>query len=106
MMARMHGRAGWLGVVLAALVSPAFANDATAPANSYGNVGLLQTPTARFAPEGTFRVGFSSDPRSEKSRAWSEFWFWAWLKSERADLSERPEVSRLTETSSLDTLRS
>ena len=59
-MARMHGRAGWLGVVLAALVSPAFANDATAPANSYGNVGLLQTPTARFAPEGTFRVGFSS----------------------------------------------
>lgn len=53
-------RAGWLAMALAVLVPSAFANDASAPANSYGNVGLLQTPTARFAPEGTFRVGFSS----------------------------------------------
>ncbi len=39
---------------------PAQAVDSSVPTNGYGNAGLLQTPTARFAPEGTFRVGFSS----------------------------------------------
>lgn len=55
-------RLALLGIALALGVSawPAQAVDATAPANSYGNVGLVQTPTARFAPAGTFRVGFSS----------------------------------------------
>ena len=55
-------RIALLGIALALGVSawPAQAVDATAPANSYGNVGLVQTPTARFAPAGTFRVGFSS----------------------------------------------
>lgn len=48
------------GVLGAGWAVQAAAVDATAPANSYGNVGLLQTPTARFAPEGAFRVGFSS----------------------------------------------
>ena len=50
-----------LGAILAAGVSvPAWAVEPAAPSNSVGNIGLMQTPTARFTGAGTLRIGFSS----------------------------------------------
>ena len=52
----------WVGVAagLVAIGGPVHANESNLPANSYGNVGLMQTPTARFTPAGSLRVGFAS----------------------------------------------
>ena len=52
----------WVGVAagLVAIGGPVYANETNLPANSYGNVGLMQTPTARFTPAGALRVGFAS----------------------------------------------
>ena len=52
----------WVGVAagLVAIGGPVHANESNLPANSYGNVGLMQTPTARFTPAGALRVGFAS----------------------------------------------
>lgn len=36
------------------------APDETATSNDYGNVGLLQTPTARFSGAGELRIGYAS----------------------------------------------
>lgn len=47
-------------IAFVVLASAAYGNDVSAPTNSFGNVGLLQIPTARFAPEGALRVGYSS----------------------------------------------
>lgn len=61
---RRHALAGCftmlLGVATAFVGTATAALDPAAPSNSYGNVGLLQTPTARFNGEGQLRLGFSS----------------------------------------------
>lgn len=50
-----------LMVALAACTPMAlWAVEAEAPSNSVGNIGLMQTPTARFTGAGTLRIGFSS----------------------------------------------
>lgn len=51
-----------IGFAMAMLTGPVVGSgiDPLAPTNSIGNVGLMQTPTARFGGAGTLRVGFSS----------------------------------------------
>lgn len=47
-------------LVLALAGAPAASADGTPSLNDFGGVGLLQTPTARFAAEGTLGAGVSS----------------------------------------------
>ncbi|TDU26645.1 exopolysaccharide biosynthesis protein YbjH [Panacagrimonas perspica] len=65
---RRNIRTARAAALVASLVTPyaSAAEYADWSSNDFGGIGLIQTPTARFAPDGEFRVGVSTaDPYNQ-----------------------------------------
>src|SRR5690554_6849478 len=60
----------WLGAAGAPAMADGLAGRLGAGQSDFGGVGLMQTPTARMAPEGTMSVGWS---RTQPYRRYSVF---------------------------------